>query len=302
MLRKVKALVLAMAVTATAFCGVGITASASSSLPSSKGIKGCSVPAAWYDSQSYSALSTIKNDGFNTVRLVWTTSMSSSRLDTYLTKCDSLGLKAIVELHDATGSTSTSDLNTCANYWASSSVLAVLKKHTSDWVNIANEWGPSNSTTWRDGYLSAVSKIRTAGYTGVLVIDAGGWGQDGNDILNYASAILASNTNKSVMFSIHMYGSWNSTTDVDKFMSSCHSKSIPIMVGEFGYNYNNGSNNLGCKVNATHLMNVCKYWRYGFCAWSWCGNDSSNAWLDMTSSSNWSSLTTWGKLVKSYSL
>ena len=259
-------------------------------------IRGTNVPAIWYDSQSYSALDKIDSDGFNTVRLVWSTNGSTSRLNDYLTKCDNLGLKAIVELHDATGGTTTDSLNTCVNYWVRSDVLTVMKNHPKAWLNIANEWGPANSTVWRDGYKSAISKIRTAGYTGTIVIDAGGWGQDKNDILNYALDVYNSNTNKNVIFSIHMYGSWNNNSDIDSFLSSCKSKGIPIIIGEFGYNYNSGNNNLGCKVDVAHLLSYCKQNKIGFLAWSWAGNDSANAWLDMTN--NWGSYTWWGQYIK----
>jgi len=259
-------------------------------------IKGVNVPAIWYDTQSYAALDKIKSETFNTVRLVWNTSGSATRLDQFLTKCDNLGLKPIVELHDATGGSTTSTLNTCVNYWVSSSILTVMKNHPKAWLNIANEWGPANSTVWRDGYISAISKIRTAGYTGTIIIDSGGWGQDSNDILNYAKAVYNSNSNTNVIFSIHMYGSWNSTSAVDSFLSSCKSNNIPIIVGEFGYNYNSGNNNLSCTVDALHLMNYCKTNGIGFIPWSWSGNDSSNSWLDMTNS--FGSYTAWGNLVR----
>jgi len=259
-------------------------------------IRGVNVPAIWYDSQSYSALDKIKSDGFNTVRLVWQTSGSSSRLNDFLTKCDNLGLKAIVELHDATGGSTTSSLDTCVSYWTQSSILSIMYNHPKAWLNIANEWGPANSTVWRDGYKNAISKIRTAGYTGTIVIDSGGWGQDSSDILNYANDVYNSNTNKNVIFSIHMYGSWNSNSDIDSFLSNCKNKGIPIIVGEFGYNYNNGNNNLGCKVDVAHLISYCKQNKIGFIAWSWSGNDSANSWLDMTNS--WTSYTWWGQYVK----
>jgi len=81
------------------------------------------------------------------------------------------------------------------------------------------------------------------------------------------------------------------------FLSTCKNRGIPIIVGEFGYNYNNGNNNLGCKVDALYLMQTCRNLGIGFIAWSWTGNNSENAWLDMTSPSDWKTLTYWGKMV-----
>ena len=266
---------------------------------SSSWIRGTSVPSIWYDTQSFNALDTIKNNSFNAVRIVWDTSGSPSRLQQIVNKCVSISLSPTIELHDATGGTDTTSLNNCVNYWVRSDVKAVLNSNSSIWVNVANEWGPSNSTVWRDGYKSAISTLRTAGITNVIVMDSGGWGQDDQDILNYANDIMNSNSNKNVMFSVHMYGSWNDNNKIDNFLTSCQSKGIPIMVGEFGYNYNNGNNNLGCQVDAGHLMIKCKSLGIGFMAWSWTGNDSSNSWLDMTNSSDWKTLTWWGNFVKS---
>jgi len=56
-------------------------------------------------------------------------------------------------------------------------------------VNIANEWGPSTSA-WRDAYITAVGRLRGAGYLSTLIVDAGGCGQDPTTIVNYATAIL----------------------------------------------------------------------------------------------------------------
>src|SRR5579862_441446 len=59
-------------------------------------------------------------------------------------------------------------------------------------VNIANEWGPKNSTVWRDSYISAIASLRQAGYLGPLVIDAGDCGQDVQDLLSYSTAVFNS--------------------------------------------------------------------------------------------------------------
>jgi mannan endo-1,4-beta-mannosidase len=259
-------------------------------------IRGTNLPAIWYDTQSYNALTNIKNGGFNTVRIVWQTNGTASRLNEFLNRCDQLSLKPIVELHDATGGTTTSSLNTCVNYWTRSDVITVMKNHPTAWLNIANEWGPESSTVWRDGYISAVKSIRNAGFGGAIIIDAGGWGQDQNDILWYASDVMKADTKGNCIFSIHMYGAWNDNSKIDNFLSTCKSYGIPIIVGEFGYNYNSGNNNLGCKVDVAHLISYCKSNNIGFIAWSWSGNDSANSWLDMTT--NFGSYTWWGNYIK----
>jgi Cellulase (glycosyl hydrolase family 5) len=95
-----------------------------------------------------------------------------------------------------------------ANSWvASASTWTALDKYSI--VNIANEWGPSNSTVWRDSYIAAIASMRAAGYLGTLLIDAGGCGQDINDLVSYSSAVFNSDPQRNIMFALHLYGSVN---------------------------------------------------------------------------------------------
>ena len=64
--------------------------------------------------------------------------------------------------------------------------------NTTGLINIANEWGPANSAVWRDSYITAIKRMRAAGYTGTLVVDSGGCGQDSHDIIQYGAVVLAS--------------------------------------------------------------------------------------------------------------
>jgi hypothetical protein len=94
------------------------------------------------------------------------------------------------------------------NSWvATASTWTAFDKYSI--VNIANEWGPSNSTTWRDAYVSAVGALRTAGYLGTLLVDSGGCGQDIDDFATYSKAIFDADPQHNVMFGLHLYGSVN---------------------------------------------------------------------------------------------
>src|SRR5688572_15280389 len=59
-------------------------------------------------------------------------------------------------------------------------------------INIANEWGPGDSTVWRDAYINAISRLRNAGYKQTLMIDSGSCGQDPANLLKYAQAVFDS--------------------------------------------------------------------------------------------------------------
>jgi hypothetical protein len=97
-----------------------------------------------------------------------------------------------------------------ANWVATASSWTSLDKYQI--VNIANEWGPADSTVWRDSYISAIASMRQAGYLSTLLIDAGGCGQDLADLVTYSGAVFESDPQKNVMFALHLYGSVNDYT------------------------------------------------------------------------------------------
>jgi mannan endo-1,4-beta-mannosidase len=262
-------------------------------------IRGVNNPHIWFDTQAYSALTTIANNKANAVRIVWQTSGSATRLQQIIDRCKELGMIAIVELHDATGSNSATLLNQMAQYFTQSAVKTILNNNEKYvLVNIANEWGGNDlaDTAWRDAYKTAISTIRNAGIHNTIVVDGSGWGQNASPIKAYGNALLTHDPDHNVMFSIHMYGSWNNASSIGTELQNIKNLGLAVMIGEFGYNYNNGNNNLGSQVNAQEVLNQSQAKGIGYMAWSWTGNDSSNSWLDMTTS-DWQTLTSWGNLV-----
>lgn len=107
-------------------------------------------------------------------------------------------------------------------------------------VNIANEWGPDNNVAWQDAYITAVARMRVAGYTGALMIDAGGCGQSAQDIIKYGAAVLASDPLKNIVFDVHVYGGFHYPAtaswmqDASKAFAGMKATGLPIILGEFG--------------------------------------------------------------------
>jgi hypothetical protein len=91
-----------------------------------------------------------------------------------------------------------------ANWVANAAVFTPMNREMI--VNIANEWGPSDSSVWASSYISAVQQMRAAGYLGTLLIDAGGCGQDELDLDTYATQVLAADPQHNLMFAYHLYG------------------------------------------------------------------------------------------------
>jgi mannan endo-1,4-beta-mannosidase len=187
-----------------------------------------------------------------------------------------------------------------AKYYTRSDVKEVLLKYEKFLLlNIANEWGDHNTTSeyWRDAYMQAIDSLRKAGYRTTIVIDASGWGQNLQPILDYGKELLEYDPQHNVLFSVHMYGSWNDPEKIKSELQKAYDAELPMIVGEFGYNYNNGENNLKCKVDQQVVLETCHKLQYGYLPWSWSGNNEENAWLDLTDSENWKELTDWGKSV-----
>lgn len=260
--------------------------------------RGVNNPHAWFDTQAYNVLPNLAARKTNLIRVVWTMNGTASRLDQILTAIEAQQMVSIVELHDGTGSNSTAVLQSMANYWVRSDVAAVLKKHErSTMINIANEWGDNDMTPlqWRNAYMQPITTLRNAGFTTTIVIDSPAWGQDASAGLLYGWDLLNHDPRHNLLFSVHAYVRFNNPNDIYNMMNNYKSNNLPLLIGEFGYNYNNGNNNLGSKVDAPLLMQYAQQFGVGYVAWSTQGNDAANAWLDLMT--NWSTTTSWGNTV-----
>jgi hypothetical protein len=167
-----------------------------------------------YDSSSQAG---IAKSGANTVRIFVETNYGES-------VADLVGIVQTQHIAEKEVPIPTSPSTTAGTATSCSSDPTVLSSVVANWVatasswtpldkyqivNIANEWGPANSTVWTNSYISAIASMRTAGYLGTLLVDAGGCGQDLADLVEYSGAVFQSDPQKNVMFALHLYGSVN---------------------------------------------------------------------------------------------
>ncbi len=252
----------------------------------------------WDMNKAYEALDTIASYRTNCIRIVWDTTGTANDLKKVIDKCIDLKMIPMVEMHNATGDSTTESLMKMVEYYSKPKIKNLLQNYDRYLiVNIANEWG-SHSVTgdyWYKSYQEAVKAMRASGYTNTLVIDACGWGQNIEPIFEYGSKLIEEDTLNNLLFAVHMYGSWNDSIKVESSIRKAYKLKLPLMIGEFGYNYNDGDNNLTCKVNHKTIMRVCDELGYGYMPWSWTGNNEENAWLNMAEYSDWKTLTNWGK-------
>jgi mannan endo-1,4-beta-mannosidase len=256
----------------------------------------------------------------NTVRLVtagesWTWN-SQSRTPAKKRELVELALKAgltpILELHDGTclddydrpPADGKMGLKQIVDHWLLPENVALFKQYPDRlWLNIANEWGPANNPAWRDGYVKSIARLRQAGITNLLVIDAGGCGQDADSLLKWGNAVAESDPLKRVVLSIHLYGRW-ATHDkpfdpswqfkVEGTLPKLKALRAPVMIGEFGWDAPPGSNPGG--FNPKILLKLAKDLKIGWLFWAWHSNGGETS-LNAVSDPGTYNLTEIGKVL-----
>jgi hypothetical protein len=258
-------------------------------------MRGLNNPHIWFDPGdqylAYNALDNLAAFGANTIRVVWETSGTATLLRRILRHVVELRMVPVVELHDVTGSSSNASLLSMAAYWTQADVKQVLLDYEEFvLVNIANEWSGSD---FRGGYTAAVAQMRGAGLNHVLVIDANDFGQGASAIFTDGAALVTADPQHNLLFSVHMYGQYTSRATITQTLQQAGSTGLALVVGEFGWQ----AGNPPVAIDADFIMSECVRLKLGYLAWSWKGNDASQAYLDMAADWEGMMLTSWGTRV-----
>lgn len=183
--------------------------------------------------------------------------------------------------HTVLGTNDAAELITAANWWKAncdSFGAGVI-------INLFNEWGNHNisAANYAKAYNAALLILRTF-YTGPVVIDLPGWGQETHTAYAAIKTATTRITDPDIILSAHVYrNSWNSATgqhlnknDLDK-LASCGRTCI---IAEFG---DAGDQNGQCDWAACVDHAKSKGWPViGWC-WNGDGEQSnmvSPAWKD----------------------
>ncbi len=260
-------------------------------------MRGVNVAHAWYTSYTETSLKAIAATGANTVRVVVSdgkvyTKTTKDELTNIISLCKKYNLVCVLEVHDATGSDSVSDLNAAVNYWIEmKSVLSGNEKYVI--VNIANEWyGTWDGSAWASGYKSAIPTLRNAGISNLLIVDCAGWGQYPDSIKNYGKSVYNTDATGNTIFSIHMYEyAGGSSSTVKSNIDNALGIGVPVIIGEFGAQHTNGD------VDEATIMSYCSNKGVGYLGWSWKGNSSDLSYLDISNTWDGSSLSSWGNTL-----
>ena len=260
-------------------------------------MRGVNIAHAWYSSYTSASIKGASNCGANTVRVVvadgkqWSKTSKSDLLD-IVDQCKKNKMICILEVHDATGSDKSSDLDAAVDYWIENkSVLQGNEKYVI--LNIANEWyGSWNGSAWADGNKSAIKDIRKAGIDNMIMIDCAGWGQYPDSIKDYGKAVFNADSEKNTVFSIHMYEyAGGDSYTVKKNIDNALGIGVPVVIGEFGGQHTNGD------VDEATIMSYCNKKNVGYLGWSWKGNGSDLSYLDISNDWSGTSLTSWGNTL-----
>ncbi|MDX3582379.1 cellulase family glycosylhydrolase [Streptomyces europaeiscabiei] len=251
----------------------------------------------WYANQMGS-LAHIKAKGANTVRVVLSSGDRWTRNDTadvtnVVTQCKRNRLICVLEVHDTTGYGEQSGavtLSRAADYWIGvQSALTGQEDHVI--VNIGNEpYGNNNYAGWTADTKAAIQKLRTAGFDHTIMVDAPNWGQDwAFTMRDNAASVFAADPDANTIFSIHMYGVFDTAAEVNDYLNRFVSARLPIVVGEFGHDHSDGNPDEDAILATAQRLGL------GYLGWSWSGNGGGVEYLDMVTNFDPNQLTSWGQ-------
>lgn len=253
----------------------------------------------WYPDR-ISSLAHIKAKGANTVRVVlasgqrWTRN-DASDVANVVAQCKQNRLICVLEVHDTTGygeQSGAATLSQAADYWIGvQSALAGQEDHVI--VNIGNEpYGNTNYTAWTADTKAAIQKLRNAGFDHTLMVDAPNWGQDwAFTMRDNAASVFAADPDANTVFSIHMYGVFDTAAEISDYLGRFVSAKLPIVVGEFGHDHSDGNPDEDTILAVTQQLGL------GYLGWSWSGNGGGVEYLDMVTSFDPNQLTSWGRRI-----
>ncbi|MEV4102294.1 cellulase family glycosylhydrolase [Nonomuraea sp. NPDC049649] len=260
-------------------------------------LRGTSHPHAWYTGQTQS-FRDIKSLGANAVRVVlsggrWTPN-NTADVAGVVSLCKQNKLICVLENHDTTGYGEQSGaytLDQAADYWISVK-SALVGQEDYVIVNIGNEPIGNNAVTpgWAAATSAAIQKLRSNGFDHALMVDAPNWGQDWQFTMrDNAQAVFDSDPDRNVIFSIHMYGVFDTAAEITAYMDAFKTAGLPLVVGEFGHDHSDGD------PDEDTIMAQAVSRGLGYFGWSWSGNGGGVEYLDQVVNFDVNQLTSWGE-------
>ncbi|MFR9721933.1 cellulase family glycosylhydrolase [Streptomyces sp. MS19] len=251
----------------------------------------------WYPGETGS-FADIKAKGANTVRVVlssgdrWTRNDAADVADV-VSRCKANRLICVLEVHDTTGygeEGAATTLDRAADYWIGiRDALAGQERYVI--LNIGNEpWGNNDPQGWTAATRSAIGRLRDAGFDHTIMVDAPSWGQDWAGVMrDNAQSVFASDPDRNTIFSVHMYGVYDTAAKVRDYLGAYVNAGLPVLVGEFGFDHSDGNPDEDAIMATTQSLGL------GYLGWSWSGNGGGVEYLDLVTAFDPDRLTSWGR-------
>lgn len=270
-------------------------------------MRGVNYPYAWYRDATQQRFADIAGVGANTVRVVLATGgqwdrVSGSEVADIIGWAKANRLVAVLEVHDSTGWSESAGAvhpDQAVDYWLSEDIRdAIDGEEAYVIINIANEpFGNTTTEEWASFHAGAVAELRGAGIEHTLMVDAPNWGQDWTNTMrdgDGAQTIFDADPDRNVVFAIHMYNVYGTSSTVEAYFTNFGSKGLPLVVGEFAADHGAGEEN---EVAEDAIMQLAEERDIGYLGWSWSGNSAELASLDVTQGFAVGSLTPWGEAL-----
>lgn len=253
----------------------------------------------WYAGQTQS-FADIASLGANSVRTVLSSGDRWTRNDTadvanVIRLAKEAELISVLEVHDTTGygeQAGAATLDDAVDYWISVKE-ALVGQEDYVLVNIGNEpYGndASVNASYAADTMAAITRLRDAGLTHTIVVDAPAWGQDWAGLMRDSAAqIYAADPLGDTVFSVHMYGVYAQGSTVTAYLEAFRSKNLPLVVGEFGDYHSDGDVDEDTILAETDRLDI------GYLGWSWSGNGGGVEYLDLATGFDKDALSPWGE-------
>jgi mannan endo-1,4-beta-mannosidase len=260
-------------------------------------LRGINHPHTWFTTQT-SSFANIKAAGANAVRVVlsggrWQPANSAADVANVINLCKTNRLICVLENHDTTGfgeQGGSVSLDAAVNYWLSvQSALTGQENYVI--LNIGNEPFGNNAVTpnWTQATSAAITRLRNAGFQHTIMVDAPNWGQDWQFVMrDTAPTVRAADPSGNVIFSVHMYGVFDTAAEITSYIDSFTSRGLALCVCEFGFNHSDGNPDEDTIMSATQAAGI------GNMAWSWSGNGGGVEYLDLVIGFNPAQRSSWG--------
>ncbi|MEE1756434.1 cellulase family glycosylhydrolase [Streptomyces sp. SP18CS02] len=252
----------------------------------------------WYTATTPQALKDIKALGANSARVVLSTGDQWTRNDTadvtaIVAQCRASRLVCVLEPHDTTGygeAGAAVPLSRAVDYWTEIQD-AVKGQEKYVILNLGNEpYGNTGYAAWTSGTTEAIKRMRAAGFQHTLMADAPNWGQDWSFTMrDNAAGVFAADPDRNTVFSVHMYGVYDTAAEVRDYLNRFVSQKLPVVVGEFGDAHSDGN------PDEDAIMSTAQQLGVGYMGWSWSGNGSGVEYLDMATGFDAGRLSPWGQ-------